>query len=120
MAKREKIIANRVRKILNKKGFLVQVKQSKSSNSIYLRLDNGACEGVRISDHRNDKANYKFNIINGYAGRKSKVVKGKQKRYYNFNLTNKAIHDIEIERANRIINFGYESYKRARDNRKIA
>ena len=92
MINKEKRLANRIKNILNRRGFMVEIQNSRNTKSIYLKLDNGACNGIRISNHVNHKTNYKF--------------------------IGKLITDIETERSNKIINFGYANYKKIRDKEK--
>ena len=40
---------------------------------------------------------------------------GMTKNFYDFKNIGRLITDIELERSNRIINFGYQGYKRSRD-----
>ena len=48
------------------RGFIVDMQVSKKTNSIYLKIDNGACDGIRIRDHVNSQTKYKFNMIRNY------------------------------------------------------
>lgn len=118
MINKEKRLANRIKNILNRRGFMVEIQNSRNTKSIYLKLDNGACNGIRISNHVNHKTNYKFNVIKNYKGKRSEFTDGKLKVFYNYNSIGKLITDIETERSNKIINFGYANYKRIRDKEK--
>lgn len=113
--KKEKRIANKIRNILNKRGFIVEIQYSTKSKSIYLNIDHGACDGIRVSDHKNNKTKYKFNMIKNYRGKRSEITNGQIKKFYNFNSIGRLVTDIEIERSNKIIKFGYTNYKRIRD-----
>ena len=49
--------------LLIKEGFIVQRYDAYSTNSIYLKLDYGMCNSIRISDHEGKKyLNYKYNL----------------------------------------------------------
>lgn len=115
--KKEKRLADRIVSILNKRGFIVELQYSKKSNSIYLILDNGACPGIRISDHRNDYNKYKFNVIRNYVGKRSEYINGQIKSFYNFKSIGRLIMDVESERSTRIIKFGYSNYRKIRDKK---
>lgn len=117
--KKEKRLADRIVSILNKRGFIVELQYSKKSNSIYLILDNGACPGIRISDHRNDYNKYKFNVIRNHVGKRSEYINGQIKSFYNFKSIGRLIMDVESERSTRIIKFGYSNYRKTRDKKKI-
>ena len=41
--------------LLLEKGFIVQRYDSVTTNSIYLKLDYGMCNSIRISDHKGKK-----------------------------------------------------------------
>lgn len=115
--KKERRLANKITNMLNKRGFIVELQFSKRSNSIYLILDNGACPGIRISDHRNDYSKYKFNVIKNYIGKRSEYLNGQVKTFYNFKSIGRLIMDVESERSTRIIKFGYSNYRKIRDKK---
>ena len=115
--KKEKRLADKIVNILNKRGFIVEVQYSKKSNSIYLILDNGACPGIRISDHRNDYNKYKFNVIRNYVEKRTEYIYGQIKSFYNFKSIGRLIMDVESERSTRIIKFGYSNYRKTRDKK---
>lgn len=117
--KKEKRLADRIVNILNKRGFIVEIQHSKRSNSIYLILDNGACPGIRISDHRNDYNRYKFNVIRNYVGKRNEYINGQVKSYYDFKSIGRLIMEVETERSNRIVKFGYSNYRKIRDKKNI-
>ena len=117
--KKEKKLVDRIVNILNKRGFIVEKQYSKRSNSIYLILDNGACPGIRVSDHRNDYNKYKFNVIRNYIGKRNEYINGQLKSYYDFKSIGRLIMEVEAERSNRIIKFGYSNYRKIRDKKNI-
>lgn len=115
---KEKKIAKKIKGLLNQRGFIVEMKSSKGSNSVYLRLDNGACSGIRISDHhksKKNKNNYTYNVINGYQGARCKIIGGQLNYYYNFHCITRLICNIEAERSNKVIKYGYSNYRKIRD-----
>lgn len=65
-AKREqriKQIADSLCELLIKEGFIVQRYDAYSTNSIYLKLDCGLCNSIRISDHEGKKhLSYMYNV----------------------------------------------------------
>ena len=77
---KEKKFAKRLVSLLNKRGFIVKAHKSKTSKSIYLKIDNGLIPNVRISDHkRYNDDNCKYNVIRKYDGPKFEIVKGRLK-----------------------------------------
>ena len=115
---KEKRIAKKIKEMLNKRGFIVNMQVSKDSKSIYLKIDNGACGKIRISDHKNNLTSCKFNMIKDYSGRRSEYKNGVFKKFYNYNSVGRLVSDIEIERSNLITKYGYNSYRRIRDKKK--
>lgn len=116
---KEKKIANKVANKLYKKGFKVKMKISKNSKSIYLEIDNGACSTVRISDHKNYRTRSKYNVIKNYQGKSYEYNNNIFKKFYNFNMLNSLIVDIETERSNKILKDGYAKYKAIRDKKDL-
>lgn len=111
----EKKVADKVKARLYEKGFKVYYQFSKNTKSIYLKVDNGACCSIRISDHKNYKTRSKFNMIKNYKVKRTNYKNGIQKRFYNFNMLDSLISDVEAERANKIFSYGYIKYKSIRD-----
>jgi hypothetical protein len=99
-------------KKINEHKFFVQVYESYISTSIYLKLDFGAANSLRISDHRGKGYSYYFNIWTCIDEREEEIVKGK-KRYY-FPGTKKDIDNlvkkIREVRAEKIKKYGKDRY----------
>lgn len=114
---KEKKVAKKIKEMLNKRGFIVDMQVSKRTKSIYLKVDNGASGRIRISDHKNKLTRSKFNVIENYKGKRSEYSNNIFKKYYNFNNLAALITDIEIERSNFIIMYGYTNYKMIRDKK---
>lgn len=76
-----KDIADTLVAALLDEGFIIQRYDSYSSNSIYLKLDYGTCNSIRISDHQGKKhLKYRYNIgtfIDQYREEKDTYI-----RYY--------------------------------------
>ena len=113
--RKERNLANKIKSMLLKRGFIIDMDISKKTGSIYLKIDNGACGTIRISNHRNDKAKSKFNMIKNYTGKRSEFLNGQMKMFYNYGMIGRLIADVEIERSNKIIKYGYSNYKKTRD-----
>lgn len=114
---KEKRVANKIREMLYKRGFIVKTKISKKTKSVYLKIDNGACPTIRISDHKNNRTNSKFNVIKNYEGKRFELHNGKTRIFYNFNMLGRLIADVENERSNMILKHGYTRYKTIRDRK---
>lgn len=112
---KEKKLANKIKGMLNKRGFIVKIEVSKKTRSVYLKIDNGACPSIRISDHKNNKTKAKFNMIKDYQGRRIEFSNCQIKMFYNFHMVGRLVADMEKERSNRILQYGYSNYKKTRD-----
>lgn len=71
-------IADYLTKTLTAEGFKISRIDAKTTPTIYLKLDYGVCNTIRISDHYSWK--YRYNI--GPYVRKFKVEHGRYDRYY--------------------------------------
>ena len=99
-------IANR----LAGEGFIVQRYDAKTTDSIYLKLDYGVCNSIRISSHAGKKhLKYRYNIgpyIDGFH-----VVKEKYDRfYYPADGLEDMIAQIMEDRELKLSRYGCESY----------
>lgn len=118
---KEKKMAKRIVQFLNKRGFIAKEHQSRTSKSIYIKIDNGAIPVIRISDHKRfNSDNCKYNVIRNYKGPNYEIVKGKMKNYYTFKNIAKLITDIELERHNKIMSLGYSRYRNILEGKKIS
>ena len=91
-------------------GFIVQRYDAKTTDSIYLKLDYGVCNSIRISSHAGKKhLKYRYNIgpyINGFH-----VVKDKYDRfYYRTDEMEDMIAQIIEDREFKLARYGCESY----------
>lgn len=82
MSKKEiESIALKLQNRLLAEGFVVQRYDAYTTNSVYLKLDYGVCNSIRISDHRGkQKLNYMFNLDKN--AKEIKTVKEDFTRYY--------------------------------------
>lgn len=115
----EKKTAKKIINLLNKRGFMVKQHSSRTSRSVYIKIDNGLIPSIRISDHkRYNNDNCKFNIIKDYEGPRLELINGKVKKYYKYNHLARLVTDIEIERNNKILTIGYSRYRKMQTNNK--
>lgn len=102
--------ADQIIDILGGKGFVIQRYDSYSTNSIYLKLDYGVCNSIRISDHGGKKhLHYRYNMIMGC---EDNIVEEKYIRYY-FNESNLAglINQILFDKAVKLKKYGKQAYR---------
>ncbi|OMF38805.1 hypothetical protein BK133_00965 [Paenibacillus sp. FSL H8-0548] len=94
-----------------KMGFTVQRYDAYSTNSVYLKLDYGVSNSIRISDHKGKKhLSYRFNLLTNLD--KGYVSNGEHLRnYYSPADFEKLLHDIQVNRDNLISRYGEVGYK---------
>ena len=103
-------LADSIAKRLAGEGFIVQRYDAKTTDSIYLKLDYGVCNSIRISSHAGKKhLKYRYNIgpyINAFH-----VVKDKYDRfYYPADGLEDMIAQIIDDREIKLSRYGCESY----------
>lgn len=100
-------------KRLKELGFTIQRYDSITTNSVYLKLDYGVCNSIRISDHKGKKhLSYRYNLL---SDRKTINVHtnedGYERRYYPFSAVDKMIDDIVEARREKMEFFGEQKYR---------
>lgn len=106
-----KSVANNISQQLIKLGFIVHRYNSKTTSSIYLKLDYGVCCGIRIADHNGKKKyHYRFNVYKDYKGDKIILRDNLVSYFFTFNEITKLLEQVQIERQNKISKYGLEKY----------
>lgn len=94
-------------------GFKIQRYDSYSTNSVYLKLDYGVCNSIRISDHKGKKGlAYRYNLLSDREDYRHHSNSGSDRFYYGFNLADSMLTDIIEYKSLKILNYGPENYKR--------
>lgn len=116
-------LAETIIKQLKKKGFVLQLYEATSTNSIYLKLDYGVCNSIRISDHPGKShLKYRYNIgphIQTY--RKRNVYQNgvrMEQYYYPEKDLDKMIKDIVNTRKMKQYRYGDEQYQKYMEKNK--
>lgn len=93
-------------------GFTVQRYDAHSTNSVYLKLDYGVCNSIRISDHPGKKhLKYRYNI--GPFVKEFKKAKDKYPRlYYRADKSARMIKRIIQDRESKKFKYGDDGYER--------
>ena len=102
-------IADIIIKELKAKGFTIHRYDAYSTDSIYLKLDYGVCNSIRISDHKGKAyLKYRYNVIlNG----NTQLLNDKYPRYdYNQNSIKGMINRIISDRSQKIERYGQVAY----------
>lgn len=104
-----KEIANQIVDKLLEYGFVIQRYDSCSSNSVYLKLDFGVCNSIRISDHKGKKhLCYRYNIIIDCS---DNIVEEQYMRYYfNHNNVTGLVNQIIFDKMSKIKKYGMFRY----------
>lgn len=94
-------------------GFIVQRYDAVTTNSIYIKLDFGLSNSIRISDHKGkDGLSYRYNLL-AQAPQKSRILhtNGTFPRYfYSFDMVDAMFADILKSRYEKQLRFGENKY----------
>lgn len=106
-----KTIADYLVTILKNNGFSIHRYDAYSTNSVYLKLDWGVCNSIRISDHKGKKyLKYRYNVI---LDTKQKEVFDEFKRlYYNQHGIANMVTRIINDKQQKIRQYGAQNYDR--------
>ena len=92
--------------------YVVQYYESKTTNSIYLKLDYGVAGSVRLSDHiGKTKLRYTYNVMDGIRDREVYLDRGVQRYFYGFKHLDMLVADVEANKAGKIDTFSSYKYK---------
>lgn len=93
-------------------GFIVQRYDARSTTSVYLKLDYGVCNSIRVSDHPG-KAHLKYRYNIGPFVRESREVKDRYPRfYYRVDRADRMIRRIIRDRDFKKSRYGEGGYRR--------
>jgi hypothetical protein len=105
-----KEITDKIISTLIEKGFVIQRYNSYTTNSVYLKLDYGVSNSIRISDHGGKKyLNYKYNII--LDGKTERIMQKYYRYYFNPDDVDKMIGFILNEKEEKIAKYGADAYE---------
>lgn len=110
MNKQLQDIADYLIKTLKAYGFTIHRYDAYSSNSIYLKLDYGVCNSIRISDHSGKKyLKYRYNfILSGVPYEEQ--IDTYPRFYFNETSIEQMISKIKQDKENKINNYGIRNY----------
>jgi len=98
LSKPNKRIVKNLLDFLVDKDFTVHVKRADSTSSVYVKLDYGAANSIRISDHPgNENYNYRFNLMLGMTRQQVQhyMTTLKKPRYPQFFFSYQDVHLLE-------------------------
>ena len=97
---------------LKNNGFIIQRYISITSNSVYLKLDYGVMNSIRISDHKGKQLSYRYNVI---IGGTTYTIKENGKFRYFYGLKSakqKLLKQIILDKRTKMNNLGTYNYNR--------
>lgn len=106
-------IADRLIDLLSAEGFTIQRYDAYGTNSVYLKLDYGVCNSIRISDHPGKKhLKYMYNVLTCHKGEPRREMDGFARYYYKGNKKqiDTMLRKIISVRDKKIHNFGRAGY----------
>jgi len=93
-------------------GLVVQMYKSYSTNSIYLKLDYGVMNSIRISDHKGKKhLKYRYNLLRDRKSVNKHFDDEYPRFYYGFNHVERMLADIFQYKVERLTRYGSENYR---------
>lgn len=104
-------IADKITEILRSKGFVIQRYDSLNTYPVYLKLDYGVCNTIRISNHEDkNHLRYRYNMI---IGRETNIVEDDEyiRYYFDEGNTNGLINQILFDKMVKIKRYGKQAYK---------
>jgi hypothetical protein len=102
-------IADNIVQVLKSNGFVIHRYDAHSTNSIYLKLDYGVCNSIRISDHSGKKyLKYRYNVI--WNGDEKQEQDTYERFYFNQKSLDKMINKIISDRNQKIERYGQLGY----------
>lgn len=118
MAPTVKQLAKQVVKAAKQHGFVVQRYDAYSTQSVYLKLDYGVSNSIRISNHAGKKhLAYRFNLLTDIE--KSYTQHGThQRNFYCTDDLDRLIEDISNHRKAQIERYGLANYTRLMEKNK--
>lgn len=97
---------------LKAENFTIQRYNAYSTNSIYLKLDYGLCNSIRISDHKGKKnLDYRYNLLSHYKTISTQTSpRGHLRLYYPFSEVDTMLHRILKDREEKVAKYGELGY----------
>lgn len=98
---------------LSKYDFIISTYHSYTTSSIYIKLDYGVANGIRIADHKGKKKyKYRYNVMNDLENNYSEVDGGFERFYFTPFSIKKMILKIALDKQCKLCKYGMDNYKR--------
>lgn len=112
-------LAETIQSRLMGEGFTIQRYDAYSTESIYLKLDYGACNSIRISGHKGKKhLKYRYNI-GSWIGKFCKIKDKYEIYYYSVDQVDDLVTQIIKDRDGKIRKYGIRTYKSFMEKNRI-
>lgn len=123
MKHNNKLLRDKATYIIDKlkaQGIVIHRYNAYSTNSIYLKLDYGVCNSIRISDHSGKQhLSYRYNIGTDLI-RDTRVNNGYMQHYYPMDEADLMLDKIIEDRQSKITKYGIEKYREYMETNKHA
>lgn len=97
---------------LKKYDFIISTYHSCTTNSVYIKLDYGLANGIRIADHRGKKKyKYRYNVMNDLKEDYMAIDDGFERYYFMPSNIKKMILKIVLYKQSKICKYGIDKYK---------
>lgn len=101
-------------------GYKVQRYNSDTTNSVYIKLDYGVCNSIRISDSTGKKQyKYRFNVDVAANGIREERVGSVTRIFYGIDSLDQLISDITDQKSSKLSRYGQMGYRRLMEINKI-
>lgn len=100
--------------------FIVHKYCATTTNSVYIKLDYGVANSIRVSDHNGiEKYKYKYNIRKDIEEKYEEVDDNYLRKYYPFKDIGDLILDVIVDREMKKVSIGKEQYYKQMEEKKI-
>lgn len=101
-------------------GYKVQRYNSEATNAVYIKLDYGVCNSIRISDTTGKKYyKYRFNVDIVTNGIREERVGSMTRIFYGIDSLDQLISDITDQKSSKLSRYGQIGYRRLMEINKI-
>lgn len=105
-------VFNQIVKELKKYDFVISVYHSYTTSSIYIKLDYGVANGIRIADHKGKKKyKYRYNVMNDLKEDYMTIDNGFQRYFFSPTSVRKMVLKIVLDKQSKLCRYGAEKYK---------
>lgn len=105
---------------LLQKGFKVQRYNSAKNNSVYIKIDYGAGNSIRISSHAGKKhLNYRYNVDVKTTGIREERAGKLTRCFYGLDSIDRLISDITFQKSQKVLKYGQLGYARFMEQNRI-